>query len=602
MKRPGALVPFVTTAVLAAGLTAVTAQSAQAAPLPQPRACPSVLPTASAVDGLTGTGWTVERGTTPEPFSATVLGRITDGIAPGVDMIMAELSSPALTRSGGVWEGMSGSPVYTADGHLIGSVSYGLAGSSPIAGITPAASLETLRTADPDGTRQAKLVRTTPQAARALRATGEATAAQATRFRQLPLPLTVSGVSGPGAARASERLAAVTGQQVRVAGGATRAAAPVPLEGGGNIAAAVAYGTVTLAAIGTTTYTCHGSGVAFGHPFLDAGVSTYSAHSASAVFVQPDPTRSPFKVANVGGVVGTVDRDRTLGIRIREGAAPVGTRLTSSVTKAQTGKVTTGLTTVVAPDFLSTATAYQAMSALDTAMGSGASKGGADLSLTITGTRAEGKAFRVTTGERFDSAGIKDLPLDLQAAMWADQTVSSITDQESERVKITGVSVTGTVTSVHKLWLNPTSQFRQALKWGSYGKGLHNRAGKPVYSRVTVTRNGDPDAKVTHVLPLTLPKAQRGHRLTLRIDGAGGEAAPEGFGDLDDLFDSLDPSSDTSATPTLTQVLAALASTPRSDEVVATLTDERGRLVSLRRWRATAPVTPFTTVRAVHAG
>ncbi|GMA87128.1 hypothetical protein GCM10025868_23780 [Angustibacter aerolatus] len=137
---------------------------------------------------------------------------------------------------------------------------------------------------------------------------------------------------------------------------------------------------------------------------------------------------------------------------------------------------------------------------------------------------------------------------------------------------------------------------------GQYGKGLHNRAGKPVYSRVTVTRNGDPDAKVTHVLPLTLPKAQRGHRLTLRIDGAGGEAAPEGFGDLDDLFDSLDPSSDTSATPTLTQVLAALASTPRSDEVVATLTDERGRLVSLRRWRATAPVTPFTTVRAVHAG
>ncbi|GMA87131.1 hypothetical protein GCM10025868_23810 [Angustibacter aerolatus] len=58
---------------------------------------------------------------------------------------------------------MSGSPVYTADGHLIGSVSYGLAGSSPIAGITPAASLETLRTADPDGTRQARLVRTTPR-------------------------------------------------------------------------------------------------------------------------------------------------------------------------------------------------------------------------------------------------------------------------------------------------------------------------------------------------------------------------------------------------------------------------------------------------------
>jgi hypothetical protein len=53
-------------------------------------------------------------GTTPEPFTADVLGRITDGIAPGVDMIMADVSSPALTRAGGVWAGMSGSPVYTS--------------------------------------------------------------------------------------------------------------------------------------------------------------------------------------------------------------------------------------------------------------------------------------------------------------------------------------------------------------------------------------------------------------------------------------------------------------------------------------------------------
>ena len=58
-----------------------------------------------------------------------MLGRITDGIAPGVDMILADVSSPALTRAGGVWAGMSGSPVYTADGRLIGSVSYGLAAS-----------------------------------------------------------------------------------------------------------------------------------------------------------------------------------------------------------------------------------------------------------------------------------------------------------------------------------------------------------------------------------------------------------------------------------------------------------------------------------------
>jgi hypothetical protein len=38
---------------------------------------------------------------------------------------------------------MSGSPVYAADGRLIGAVAYGLAGASTIAGITPAADMYT---------------------------------------------------------------------------------------------------------------------------------------------------------------------------------------------------------------------------------------------------------------------------------------------------------------------------------------------------------------------------------------------------------------------------------------------------------------------------
>ena len=68
-----------------------------------------------------------------------------DGIAPGLDMILAEASSPAIDRAHGIWAGMSGSPVYAADGRLVGSVSYGLTfGASPIAGITPAAEMRKL--------------------------------------------------------------------------------------------------------------------------------------------------------------------------------------------------------------------------------------------------------------------------------------------------------------------------------------------------------------------------------------------------------------------------------------------------------------------------
>src|SRR6185312_5852846 len=97
-------------------------------------------------------------------------------------MIMADLDSPALTRAGGVWAGMSGSPVYTADGRLIGSVSYGLAASSPIAGITPAAAKAKIKVSATTARRIAK--------------TGDVSAAVADDgFVQLKVPVSVSGAT-----------------------------------------------------------------------------------------------------------------------------------------------------------------------------------------------------------------------------------------------------------------------------------------------------------------------------------------------------------------------------------------------------------------------
>src|SRR3954452_2508018 len=129
-------------AVFAAGSTAGVS-AARAAPLAT--ACPAVMPVseveaaANGAEPLVASGLTVSRGTEPEPFQARVLGVLTDGIAPDVDMILIEADSPALDRVGGIWAGMSGSPVYAPDGRLIGAVSYGFAaGPSKVAGVTPA--------------------------------------------------------------------------------------------------------------------------------------------------------------------------------------------------------------------------------------------------------------------------------------------------------------------------------------------------------------------------------------------------------------------------------------------------------------------------------
>lgn len=82
-------------------------------------------------------------------------------VAPGVDMVMARLASSEIERVGGIWAGMSGSPVYAVDGRLIGAVSYGLTGgNSPVAGITPAADMQTLLDALPEEPAAAGLART----------------------------------------------------------------------------------------------------------------------------------------------------------------------------------------------------------------------------------------------------------------------------------------------------------------------------------------------------------------------------------------------------------------------------------------------------------
>ena len=101
----------------------------------------------SGPGGLAAHGLTVSRGTTVEQFDVTVLGVLDDGIAPGVDMILVETESPAITAAGGIWAGMSGSPVYAdaAPNKLIGAVAYGLSGGpSKIGGLAAAEDMNRL--------------------------------------------------------------------------------------------------------------------------------------------------------------------------------------------------------------------------------------------------------------------------------------------------------------------------------------------------------------------------------------------------------------------------------------------------------------------------
>ena len=248
---------------------------------------------------------------------------------------------------------MSGSPVYAADGRLVGAVAYGLAGSSPIAGITPAAEMVKLLSGG-GAAVAAPTVELTATLEREIVASGAATVQEAASgLRRLRVPVVVSGTS-PARLRRVTRLIrrTIPGVQVYPAGAASARPAALDLVPGGNVAAALSYGDVTAAAVGTVTAVCDGEALLFGHPLLWNGATSLSAHQASAVFVQPDPIFGPFKVANIRGVAGTVDQDRLGGLHTEIGALPTTTRVRSALTSVETGASRTATTRAVLPAFV----------------------------------------------------------------------------------------------------------------------------------------------------------------------------------------------------------------------------------------------------------
>lgn len=432
-------------AVVATSLTGPAAQSA--APSPE---CPAAVPVDDVTRGMAVTGLTVSQGTEPEEFTGEVLGVLRDAVAPGLHLIMAELDSPALRRAGGVWAGMSGSPVYAADGRLLGAVAYGLSyGPSRFAGITPAVDMRELL----DGTGgagataavQAKgkaawsagadQVRIPPAVGRELVRAGTLTRAESEAgLSRLPIPFGVSGLAGKQLRKFVKRLDI---DDVRVfATGAAHAAAPAePIVPGGNFAAALSYGDLTAAGVGTATAVCGDEVIAFGHPFFFTGPTGMSAHNADAIYIQDDPAWTPFKVANVTAPTGTVDQDRLAGIHALLGPLPETTAIRSHVATT-TGRSRDGVTYATADEYLSEIALFHMILNIYRVFDQ-AGPGSAQMQWTMQGTREDGSPWSYT--RKNQHADSWDIAWD---AVWElyDQTWE-IQQNRFEDVTITDIDI-----------------------------------------------------------------------------------------------------------------------------------------------------------------
>jgi len=298
-------------AALLVGAAAGRAEPAPALPLEELRA------------GQRGYGLSVFQGSEPERFQVEVLGVLRE-IQPGISMVLARLSGAGLETTG-VIAGMSGSPVWVEE-RLVGAVAFAWSFSrEAIAGIMPIGAMRSIESAAPWGAEGAGPRTTLAElAAGRIPETrlGEAVAALArtsTGTGRPALLWAASGFAEPTLARLAPGL---PGLAAAGASGAGRAEpSGEDLRPGDAVAQVWIDGDFRLAATGTVTDRDGDALLAFGHPVTGLGEIELPMASAEIVTVLAS-AMSSFKLANVGPVVGTFERDHAAGALGRVGRSP----------------------------------------------------------------------------------------------------------------------------------------------------------------------------------------------------------------------------------------------------------------------------------------
>ena len=406
--------------------------------------CPEIMPVDQLQEGMTGVGYTVVQGTTPVAFDVDILGVQPGGIGPGRDLIVIKARGPAIRQAGGIWAGMSGSPVYVND-KLIGAVAYGFTwGPSKIGGVTPAEDMADVLDYGGSSSPAAGRVRLSKSMRRKIaRESNRSSSEVSSSFGQLTLPVGVSGINRRGVNRV-QRVLARGGWPMKVYPAASAepglGGSAVTLEPGSNFAASLSYGDITFAGIGTTTMVCNGQALAFGHPFFFDGETEMGASGARALTIVDDPVGTPYKLANVTDLVGTVDQDRWAAIRADLGNLPALIPVTSTITALSTQQTREGETDVVISEPLPYITYLHLFTNIDSAFDE-IGPGSSELSWTVTGTDSEGDTWTLSRENVYAS----DYDISIESVFELYGQLYALYYNDFEEIEFTGVDVTGTV-------------------------------------------------------------------------------------------------------------------------------------------------------------
>lgn len=566
-RRTSAAVAALATAAVVTGLTVSPASSQTPSP-----GCPLAYPVSEITKDQAVTGLTVSSGTTPESFSGQILGVIHDGIAPGLDMIMAKLTSPEIDRVG-IWEGMSGSPVYAADGTLIGAVSYGLAsGPSPVAGITPASEMyrllsdapqdptaaTTLKLATGDRTVAIPEAITNRLAGSGLVARTEASAG----MTRLPLPLSVSGMVNAKRLGQVAKALNLAGVRVHQGGAVTDTDEQIPIVAGGNLAASLSYGDVSAIGVGTATAVCGDEVLAFGHPMNFTGASTMTMHGADTVYVQEDPLGPGFKMANATAPVGGITKDRLAGLLgvQRSDAIPATTDITSDVTVPGDWS-REGTTKISVPAEVPDISAFHLLADQDRVF-DGIAGGSATVGWTVTGKRADGRTWTLTRTDEFASQG--DLSYDTVFDLY--DALAKLQFNDVEHITIDTIHTSSVMSHTYDAYKVAKVRALVGRRWVEVRRNrpLFLRPGITKKFRISLTSDTLPAARVEVKVPV--PENIGMKSGVIRILG-GNESGSE-----DQSFSELSYlAPEPKAPASFDALLRSIRREPRNDQVLADL-------------------------------
>lgn len=436
-----------------------------------------LMPVRDIQPGMQGIGKTVISGDTIEEFNVEILG-VSGTQATGYN-IFARLYGDLIDKTGGVAQGMSGSPVYV-DGRLVGAVAFGKTFNdphycflTPIGRMLPLLDEQRSVPADwlPKGT--------------ALMA-GGFTEYGLEYLQEKIAPFGLTAVGAGGTAQESKKV----------------------LEPGSSVGVALMQGDMSLGALGTVTWTDDkGNVLAFGHSFMQRGESSFFMTKAWVLGVIPN-LQSGYKVGNIGEPVGSITQDRSTGIGGSLGALPKTIPLFVTANDSDRGLTSNVRVRLVedeqlVPSIVDAVVVNTVSKTVDRAGG-----GTAKLRFHITGVDSKKNIIEIQRENMFyaNEALLKNLNQELSEAM------TILMQNKFEPVQLYGIDVEAEV----------SAQVQVAEVFGVRAPAAAVKPGARV--PITVTLKPYRGEEFTETVYFTVPKDHPGGKLALNVRGGSSMA------------------------------------------------------------------------------